>query len=269
MLSNSPEPKQPRKKPSECGENEPVNYPSTKTQTGPPQRNGSHQRTVAAALNEVNPMIRAYGAECTRRCPKGNVDGAVQAAHAITTHAAVTDGDYFTTVDDLNTDTDTGAGFLDVAEYASGVFYKYGTVDLDAFAENLDSTLTTAEQAELVAAFTTEFARTMSNAKKRVTAPHTPPSLVLVVARDDRPVSYANAFERPVTANNGYIAASVDRLLRENAADIAQHPDSDATGRWLYISPNATDTDPPEQNIVRLADMAELIVGHLTNTPTP
>ena len=223
---------------------------------------------VAAALNEVNPMIALMG-RMYASMPEGNVDGAVQAAHAITTHAAVTDGDYFTTVDDLNPADETGAGFLDVADYASGVFYKYATVDLDALSENLGGALTGSEQAELVAAFADRFARTMSDAKKRVTAPHTPPSLVLVVARADRPVSYANAFERPIMSDGGYIAPSVNRLLSEDAevSDQVANDGNAATTGWLYISRTATDDMPVESAhaLVGLGDMAALIAAHLGN----
>lgn len=217
---------------------------------------------VKEALKATNPMIALMG-RMYASLPEGNVDGAVQAAHAITTHAAATDGDYFTTVDDLNPADETGAGFLDVADYASGVFYKYATIDLDALAENMGGTAS--ERAELAAAFADRFARSMSDAKKRVTAPHTPPSLVLVSARTDAPLSYANAFERPViTDGGGYVAPSVARFLEEDA-EAAGHGGS--TRSWLYISRTAADSEPETGHTrVALSELAPAIAAHLAES---
>ena len=222
---------------------------------------------VRQALGAVNPMIALMG-RMYAKLPADNVDGAVQAAHAITTHAAVADGDYFTTVDDLSPAGETGAGFLDVADYASGVFYKYATVDLDALNANMGGP--DVEQANLVAAFADRFARCMSEAKKRVTAPHTPPSLVLLAARADAPLSYANAFERPVTAaaEGGYLASSIRRLLDEDNEVSAE---AAPASRWLYVSRTATDVAAGDADelgagltMLPLRDLADAVAAHLT-----
>ena len=64
--------------------------------------------------------------------PKFNREAAVQVAHAITTHRAVAEDDYYTAVDDLKSrdePEDSGAGFVGVQEYGAGVFYLYVCVD--------------------------------------------------------------------------------------------------------------------------------------------
>jgi CRISPR system Cascade subunit CasC len=58
--------------------------------------------------------------------PEFNREAAVQVAHAITTHRAVVEDDYYTAVDDLKGPTeDAGAGFVGEAGFGSGLFYLY------------------------------------------------------------------------------------------------------------------------------------------------
>ena len=70
--------------------------------------------------------------------PEFNRDAAVQVAHALTTHKAVSEDDYYTAVDDLKTrGEDAGAGFLSVQEFGAGVFYLYICVDRGLLLDNL------------------------------------------------------------------------------------------------------------------------------------
>ena len=73
--------------------------------------------------------------------PKFNREAAVQVAHAITTHRAVADDDYYTALDDLKSrdePEDAGAGFVGVQEFGAGVFYLYICVDRGLLLRNLD-----------------------------------------------------------------------------------------------------------------------------------
>ena len=73
--------------------------------------------------------------------PKFNREAAVQVAHALTTHRAIVEDDYYTAVDDLKSrdePDDAGAGFLGVQEYGAGVFYLYVCVDRELLLRNLD-----------------------------------------------------------------------------------------------------------------------------------
>ena len=72
--------------------------------------------------------------------PKFNREAAVQVAHAITTHRAVAEDDYYTAVDDLKSrdePEDAGAGFVGVQEFGAGVFYLYVCVDRGLLLRNL------------------------------------------------------------------------------------------------------------------------------------
>ena len=69
-----------------------------------------------------------------------NREAAVQVAHAVTTHRAIAEDDYYTAVDDLKSRTepdDAGAGFVGVQEFGAGVFYLYVCVDRGLLLSNL------------------------------------------------------------------------------------------------------------------------------------
>lgn len=66
-----------------------------------------------------------------------NREAAVQVAHAITTHRAQAEEDWFAAVDDLNKADDTGAGHLGETAFGSGVYYQYVCVNTDLLVENL------------------------------------------------------------------------------------------------------------------------------------
>ena len=75
--------------------------------------------------------------------PKFNREAAVQVAHAITTHRAIAEDDYYTAVDDLKSRDeaeDAGASFIGVQEFGAGVFYLYICVDRELLLHNLDDT---------------------------------------------------------------------------------------------------------------------------------
>jgi CRISPR system Cascade subunit CasC len=129
--------------------------------------------------------------------PGSNVDGAVQVAHAFTTHESDSQRDFFTAVDDwLDPSTEVGAAHMGSAEFSAGVFYRYATVNVDDLTTNLDADRAKAQ--ELIELFLEHFIMSLPQAKKNATAPHTVPDLVYIVVRDGRPVSGAAAFERPV-----------------------------------------------------------------------
>lgn len=67
-----------------------------------------------------------------------NRDAAVQVAHAITTHTAQAEEDWYSAVDDLNKAEETGAGHLGETAFGSGIYYQYVCVNCDLLVENLD-----------------------------------------------------------------------------------------------------------------------------------
>lgn len=69
--------------------------------------------------------------------PEFNREAAVQVGHAITTHRAQAEEDWYSAVDDLNKAEDTGAGHLGEHAFGSGVYYQYVCVNVDLLVANL------------------------------------------------------------------------------------------------------------------------------------
>ena len=68
--------------------------------------------------------------------PEFNREAAVQLSHAITTHKAVVEDDWYTAVDDLKRPSeDMGAGFVGEAGFGSGVYYLYACIDTGLLVE--------------------------------------------------------------------------------------------------------------------------------------
>ena len=71
--------------------------------------------------------------------PKFNMDAAVQVAHAITIHKVDVEDDFFSAVDDLNTDADSGAAHLGDLGFGAGVYYLYACINFDLLLANLQN----------------------------------------------------------------------------------------------------------------------------------
>jgi CRISPR system Cascade subunit CasC len=169
---------------------------------------------VTALIQGKTATINLFG-RMLAEIPGSNVDGAVQIAHAFTTHESDSQRDFFTAVDDwLDPDKATGAGHMSTAEFSAGVFYRFATVNVQDLVTNLDADRVKAQ--ELVEMFLEHFIMSLPQAKKNSTAPHTVPDLVYVVVRDGRPVSGAAAFEKPVRRqyDSGIAEPSIEAFAR-------------------------------------------------------
>lgn len=164
---------------------------------------------VEAILRSRNGVINLFG-RMLAEVDNAGVDGAVQVAHALTTHETDVELDYFSAVDDItaNWGDQSGSGHMGHTEFSAGTFYRYATVDLRDLAHNIGDR--PEELRDLTAAFLSAFILSLPQAKKNSTAPHTIPDLAHISVRTDRPLSYAAAFESPVTAagQGGYAAPS-------------------------------------------------------------
>ncbi|MFJ5949525.1 type I-E CRISPR-associated protein Cas7/Cse4/CasC [Streptomyces noursei] len=177
-------------------------------------------REVEAVLRSRNGVINLFG-RMLAEIDDAGVDGAVQVAHALTTHETDVELDYFSAVDDVTAvwDDATGSGHMGHAEFSAGTFYRYATVDLRDLIANIGDQNAAAR--DLTAAFLTSFITSLPQAKKNSTAPHTIPDLVHISVRTDRPLSYAAAFEKPVQASPQGGFAENSRIQLTAYADAA------------------------------------------------
>ncbi|WP_411143385.1 type I-E CRISPR-associated protein Cas7/Cse4/CasC [Streptomyces sp. x-80] len=150
-----------------------------------------------------------------------NVDAAAQVAHALSVHAVEVESDYFTAVDDRNTDAEMGAGMIGSVDFNSATLYRYAAVDVDRLQENLGAGLregrSSAEPTRrAVAAFLEGFITSLPTGKINTFGNHTLPAAVVVKLRSRRPISFVAAFEEPVTAGEagGFLRRSCDQLAK-------------------------------------------------------
>ena len=149
--------------------------------------------------------------------PDYNREAAVQVAHAITTHRAEIEDDYFTAVDDLKRPAeDMGAGFVGEAGFGSGVYYLYVCADTARLIENLSGDLELAQRA--LEALVEAFATASPSGKRNSYSHHTRASFIRAEAGNQQPRSLASAFLKPVRCED-LLAASIEKL-RETAAKI-------------------------------------------------
>ena len=148
-----------------------------------------------------------------------NVDAACQVAHAISTHAAENEYDFFTAVDDEKSrseEEDAGAGMMGTIEFSSATMYRYATINVDMLRHNLGNGEAALRALEV---FIRGFCLSMPTGKQNTFANRTVPEAVVVAVREDQPVSLAGAFEEAVPAMgaHGYVDRSVKALARHAA----------------------------------------------------
>jgi CRISPR system Cascade subunit CasC len=145
--------------------------------------------------------------------PELNLEAACQVAHAISTHRVIMEMDYFTAVDDLNSEGETGAGMIGFVGFNSACFYRYARLDWPQLLKNLRGEVgLTRRTAE---AFVRATIAAIPKGKQNSTAAHNPPSFILAVVREDgMGWSLVNAFENPIRAKSGtgLVAPSVAAL---------------------------------------------------------
>lgn len=146
-----------------------------------------------------------------------NFDAAAQVAHAISTHAVHNEYDYFTAVDDLIREDESGAGHLGTVEFNSSTLYRYATVNVNELQKSLVELEFTADA---VQAFIEIFIKSMPTGKQNTFANRTVPDFVYITIRTDQPINLCGAFEKPVSGKDrGYLEAS-ERALIEYSTKI-------------------------------------------------
>jgi len=173
-------------------------------------------KDIAANLKSATPSadIALFGRMLAEN-PDMKTDAACQVAHAISTHKVDMDMDFYTAVDDLNPDEETGAGMMGVTGFNSACFYRYACVDLDDLAKNLGDR---AEAIKVTKAFLKASVMAIPTGKQNSMAAQNRPLFGMFVVRESGvPMSLANAFQKPVRVNgvdNDLVSESVKALIK-------------------------------------------------------
>jgi len=149
-----------------------------------------------------------------------NIEAPVHVAHAFTVHAAETESDYFTAVDDLKEeDDDSGADTIQETELTSGLYYGYVVIDFPGLIDNCggkaDKTSATALAANVVHNLLYLIAEVSPGAKLGSTAPYDRASFMLVEAGDRQPRSLAGAFRKAVEPDIDLAVGALVRHLKQ------------------------------------------------------
>ncbi|MFE1775527.1 type I-E CRISPR-associated protein Cas7/Cse4/CasC [Streptomyces sp. NPDC059008] len=168
-----------------------------------------------------------------------NVDAAVQVAHAISVHRVENESDYYTAVDDRNTDAEPGAGMIGTVDFNSATLYRYAALNVHQLRSNLgeglrdDEPLTTPVR-RAVEAFVHGFIASLPTGKINTFGNHTLPDAVIVKLRTTRPVSFASVFEEPVRGEDGgYVKEACERLAQYVPSVERAYGDEDSTQTWV------------------------------------
>ena len=150
--------------------------------------------------------------------PAANIDAPVHVAHAFTVHAAETESDYFTAMDDLKEDADDGgADTIQETELTSGLFYGYVVIDLPGLIKNCGGEADKESANELAARVVHNLiyliAEVSPGAKLGSTAPYDRASFLLLEAGDRQPRSLAGAYRKPVEPDLDQAVEALGRHL--------------------------------------------------------
>lgn len=140
-----------------------------------------------------------------------NIDAACQVAHAISTHRANMEFDFFTAVDDLQQKEETGAGMMGITGFNAATFYRFASIDFEQLVQNLDGNTELAKKT--VRGFLRASVLAIPSGKQNSFAAQNPPSFLLAVVRKNAGTwSMANAFEKPVSSygENSLLNASIE-----------------------------------------------------------
>ncbi|MEU6241783.1 type I-E CRISPR-associated protein Cas7/Cse4/CasC [Streptomyces sp. NPDC047024] len=176
-----------------------------------------------------------------------NVDAAVQVAHALSVHRAEAESDYYTAVDDENTDEETGAGMIGTVDFNSATLYRYAALGVHQLATTLGQGLREDEPRteplrRAVEAFVHSFVSSLPTGKINTFGHHTLPDAVIVKLRTTRPISFVAAFEEPIRSDlngGGHVREACDRLAAYVPDIERKFGDAETTLTWvLRVGPN-------------------------------
>lgn len=189
----------------------------------------SDKKEYASELNKAPSVDMALFGRMVASDASLNVDAAAQVAHAISTHAVHNEYDYFTAVDDLNKDDESGAGHLGTVEFNSATLYRYATVNALELWKTLGDL-----SAEAIAGFVEAFVRSMPTGKQNTFANRTMPDFVYISLRADQPINLCGAFEKPVSGREGGYFEESENKFAEYAAKVYKNYACEPERVWTF-----------------------------------
>lgn len=177
------------------------------------------QQNLAAMSKSAAGLTAALFGRMVTSDLLARVDAPVHVAHAFTVHAANTEMDYFTVVDDLSREEETGTAHLNQSELGAGVYYGYVVVDVPLLVSNLTACETKDWRSQdpvtprrVLEALVWAILRQSPGAKLGSTAPYAWADFLLLETGAAQPRSLANAFLKAIRPVDDVRAQAVCRL---------------------------------------------------------
>jgi len=175
------------------------------------------------------------------------VDAPVHVAHAFTVHGANTEMDYFTVVDDLSRDDETGAAHANQAELGAGLYYGYVAVDVPLLVSNLTGSEAKSWNSQaadtprkVLDALVRTIATRSPGAKLGSTAPHSRADMVLLEVGDEQPRTLANAFLEALPTRGNMMQQAANHLATQmQRMDAMYGPTAKARALATTLAPDA------------------------------
>jgi CRISPR system Cascade subunit CasC len=149
------------------------------------------------------------------------VEGAAMFSHALSTHRADNDIDFYTAVDDRQREDPTveeedraGSGMMGTLEFTSAVYYRYVGLNLGLLEDGGHlGALSGKDLQTVVDTFLRAAVLAVPGARKNSMNANTLPGYVLGLVKDKgQPLQLINAFEKPVSSKGGLMDASIAAL---------------------------------------------------------
>lgn len=151
------------------------------------------------------------------------LEGAAMFSHALSTHRADNDIDFYTAVDDrqredpaVEDEDRAGSGMMGTLEFTSAVYYRYIGLNLGLLGD-IDhlGAFSNGDQRRVIDAFLRAAVIAVPGARKNSMNANTLPGYVLGLFKENgQPLQLVNAFEKPVFSKNGLMEASVAALKK-------------------------------------------------------
>ncbi len=218
-------------------------------------RTSANYKTMTKGAQLPGGLVGALFGRMVTSDPAANIDAPVHVAHAFTVHAAETEGDYFTAVDDLKVDNDfIGADTIQETELTCGLFYGYVVIDLPGLIQNCgsDKRIASAATKSLIHLI----AEVSPGAKRGSTAPYGRADLMLIEAGDRQPRSLSRAFRQEIS-NNFSIARDA---LRAQLQGFDSTYNTGEERRYICVDGNLNGVEAKKLNLGALADWASGVV---------
>ena len=147
------------------------------------------------------------------------IDGAGLFSHALSTHRAENEIDFFSAIEEIPPPDHEGAGHIGVLEFNSACYYRYIGLNLEVLADekHLRSLERQEDRRKIVDTFLRASIMAVPTARKNSMFGFNPPEYVLGLVREGQPMSLINAFEKPISPSaKGYIEPSIAKMKEQH-----------------------------------------------------